>query len=191
LIKIEPGVCAKRGRRRPHEAPGLAAITCRLGVDIGGTFTNAILVDERTGAARGYKIPSTPQDPSVALARIVEQVLGQGSLPASAVGLVVHGTTVATNAIIEGKLARTGFVATEGFRDMLEIARQIRPVLYDLQFEKPAALVARFLAFGVRERLDAQGNVLIDLNEADVQRAGRELRAQGVETVASAFCIRT
>jgi N-methylhydantoinase A len=148
---------------------------------------DAILIDDRTGAVRRCKIPSTPQDPSVAFARIVERVLGEGGVRASAVGLAVHGTTVATNAIIEGELARTGFVATEGFRDMLEIARQTRPALYDLQFEKPSPLVPRFLAFGVRERLDAQGNVLIKLNEVDVQRAARGLRAQAVEAVPICF----
>jgi N-methylhydantoinase A len=100
------------------------------------------------------------------------------------VRFVVHATTVATNAIIEGKLARTGFVATEGFRDMLEIARQVRPSLYDLRFEKPPPLVPRERCFGVPERLDAQGKVLRPLDEEAVRTVAEELRRAQVEAVA-------
>jgi N-methylhydantoinase A len=91
---------------------------------------------------------------------------------------------VATNTIIEGKSATTAFVTTEGFRDLLEIARQIRPVLYDLQFEKPKPLTPRHLCFGVRERLDARGQVIAPLDEASVQRVADMLRQAGVEAVA-------
>ena len=97
---------------------------------------------------------------------------------------LVHGTTVATNAIIEGTIARTGFVTTEGFRDLLEIARQIRPSLYDLQFEKPRPLVPRYLCFGVPERLDARGQVLTPLDESAVVRVAARLAEEGVESIA-------
>lgn len=113
----------------------------RLGVDIGGTFTDATLINDITGEIHVSKVPSTPQEPSIGFMEATHRILRQtGTLP-NEVGYVVHGTTVATNSIIEGKVARTGFITTDGFRDMLEIARQIRPTLYDLLFEKPRPLV--------------------------------------------------
>ncbi|MCE2450656.1 MAG: ROK family protein, partial [Candidatus Latescibacteria bacterium] len=109
----------------------------RLGVDIGGTFTDIALIDEATGQIYTGKVSSTPQDPSGGFMEAVQRLLAKQQIAAQDVAYIVHGTTVATNAIIEGKVAPTGFITTEGFRDMLEIARQIRPTLYDLQFEKP------------------------------------------------------
>src|ERR1051325_5644933 len=98
----------------------------RLGVDVGGTFTDATLIDETTGEIRVGKVPSTPGDRAPGFIEAVHRILRDaGAMPAG-VGYVAHGTTVATNALIEGKVARTGFVTTEGFRDMLEIARQVR-----------------------------------------------------------------
>ena len=107
-------------------------------------------------------MPSTPHDPSVGfLDGDDADPARRPSVAPGDVRYVVHGTTVATNAIIEGKVAPTGFVTTDGFRDMLEIARQIRPSLYDLQFEKPPPLVPRHRCFGVPERLDARGEVIV------------------------------
>ena len=97
---------------------------------------------------------------------------------------VVHASTVATNSIIEGTLAPTGFVTTDGFRDMLEIQRQIRSSLYNIHFKKPQPLVPRYRCFGVPERLDAKGNVVKPLDEAAVRRVARELKETGVESVA-------
>jgi N-methylhydantoinase A len=156
----------------------------RLGIDIGGTFTDAILLDEGTGKIWIGKVSTTPADPSRGFMEAASRLLQQAGVEPRAVGTVVHGTTVATNAIIEGKLARTGFVTTEGFRDLLEIARQVRPTLYDLLFEKPPPLVPRYLCFGVSERLDAQGQVLRSLDEESVRRVAEQLRREGVEAVA-------
>ncbi len=156
----------------------------RLGVDIGGTFTDAILVNESTGETRTGKVPSTPSDPSIGFLQVVDRMLSEGSVAPGAVRYLVHGTTVATNAIIEGNLARTGFVTTEGFRDLLEIQTGIRPVLYDLQFHKLPPLVPRYLSFGVPERLDAQGRVLVPLDEEAVRRTAERLEAEGVQSVA-------
>jgi N-methylhydantoinase A len=113
----------------------------RLGIDVGGTFTDGILINEQTGETRIAKVPSTPKDPSIGFLNAVERILRDANIDTDDVSYLVHGTTVATNAIIEGKLAPTGFITTEGFRDMLEIQRQIRPSLYDLLFEKPRPLV--------------------------------------------------
>jgi N-methylhydantoinase A len=145
------------------------------------------LIDETTGDVRVGKVPSTPADPSVGFLEAVDRMLRDAGLAAEDVAYVVHGTTVATNSIIEGKVARAGFITTEGFRDMLEIARQTRPTLYDLQFEKPPPLVPRYRCFGVPERLDARGNVIVPLDESAVRVAAERLRAEGVESVAVCF----
>ena len=119
----------------------------RIGVDIGGTFTDGTLVDSITGKVTTSKVLTTPADPAAGFISAVQKLLDlDGNVPTDAIEHVVHATTVATNAIIEGKTAKTAFVTTEGFRDMLEIARQIRPSLYDLQFEKPPPLVPRQLS---------------------------------------------
>jgi N-methylhydantoinase A len=115
------------------------------------------------------------------------RILREADVSPDEVGYVVHGTTVATNSIIEGKVARTGFVTTDGFRDLLEIQRQIRPSLYDLQFEKPRPLTPRYLCFGVPERLDAQGNVLTPLDESAVRQVAEQLRQEDVESIAVCF----
>jgi N-methylhydantoinase A len=159
----------------------------RLGIDVGGTFTDGILIDEETGETRIAKVPSTPRDPSLGFLAAVERILREAGIRAQEVSYLVHGTTVATNAIIEGKLAPTGFITTEGFRDMLEIQRQIRPALYDLQFEKPRPLVPRQLCFGIPERLDAGGKVLTPLDEQAVAAAGEQLRKEGVQAIAVCF----
>ncbi len=159
----------------------------RLGIDVGGTFTDGILINEETGETRIAKVPSTPEDPSVGFLEAVERILREASIETADVGYLVHGTTVATNAIIEAKLAPTGFITTEGFRDMLEIQRQIRPSLYDLLFEKPRPLAPRYLCFGIPERLDATGKVLTPLDEQAVAAAAEQLKKEGVEALAVCF----
>lgn len=156
----------------------------RLGIDIGGTFTDATLIDENTGKMWIDKVLSTPKDPSVGFMEATHRILRKAQVAPAEVTYLVHSTTVATNSVIEGKVARTGFITTEGFRDMLEIARQIRPVLYDLLFEKPRPLVPRYLCFGVPERLDAHGGVLMPLDEPAVRRVAEKLRQEQVESIA-------
>ncbi len=156
----------------------------RLGVDIGGTFTDATLVDEETGAVRIAKVASTPRDPSAGFMEATRRILAEAGVEGAALRYVVHATTVATNSIIEGKVARAGFVTTEGFRDLLEIARQVRPTLYDVHFEKPRPLVPRNLCFGVRERLEPDGSVRLELDEASVREVAAQLREERVESVA-------
>ena len=159
----------------------------RLGIDVGGTFTDGILINEETGETRIVKVPSTPKDPSIGFLEAVERILREASIKTEDVGYLVHGTTVATNAIIEGNLGPTGFFTTEGFRDMLEIQRQIRPALYDLLFEKPRPLAPRYLCFGIPERLDATGEVLTPLDEQAVAAAAEQLKKEGVEALAVCF----
>src|SRR4051794_39964367 len=159
-------------------------MSVRLAIDIGGTFTDATLIDEETGAVSIAKVLTTPSDPSEGFMQAAERALTEGAVGAGDVTFVVHATTVATNAIIEGKIARSGFVTTDGFRDLLEIARQVRPTLYDTQFEKAAPLMPRDRAVVVAERLGPKGEVLRPLEEGTVRDAAAILRREGVESVA-------
>jgi N-methylhydantoinase A len=159
----------------------------RLGIDIGGTFTDATLLDKETGEVTTDKVSTTPADPADGFLEGTLSILEKAGVTAQEVEFVVHATTVATNSIIEGTMARTGFVTTGGFRDMLELARQMRPSLYDLRFEKPRSLVPRHLCFDVPERLDARGGVLVPFDEDAMRLVAEDLRAEGVEAVAVCF----
>ena len=156
----------------------------RLGIDVGGTFTDAVLVSEETGETEIAKVPTTPDDPSVGFLDALARILEKAKLDPESVTYLVHGTTVATNALIEGKTPRTAFITTEGFGDMLEIARQVRPSLYDIHFEKPRPLVPRNLAYEAPERLDAEGNVLVALDRSRVEQIADQLEQEQVESVA-------
>lgn len=155
----------------------------RISVDIGGTFTDGILVNSATGDVKTSKVLTTPGDPSQGFIDAVNRLLGDG-VSGSDIEHVVHATTVATNAIIEGKTAPVAFITTAGFRDMLEIARQIRPSLYDLQFEKPPPLVPRRYCYEVPERLEASGNVITPLDESPVRDVAAKIKAAGINTIA-------
>jgi N-methylhydantoinase A len=164
----------------------------RVGVDSGGTFTDICLFDEDQGRVEVWKVSSTPDDPSRGIAQGVEEgmrrVLPDGAAaPAAAVSYFGHGTTVATNALIQHRGVRTGLVTTDGFRDLLEIGRQKRPDLYDLFVDKPPTLVSRDLRFEVRERVRHTGEVETRLDEDAVRAAARKLRDAGVSAVAVCF----
>ena len=159
-------------------------MSVRMAIDIGGTFTDAMLIDEETGEVAIAKVLTTPADPSEGFMQAVERALAEGGVEAAQVSFVVHATTVATNAIIEGNIARSGFVTTDGFRDLLEIARQVRPTLYDTQFEKAKPLVSRDRAVVVGERLGPKGEVLRPLEDDSVREAAAILRREGVVSVA-------
>ena len=151
----------------------------RLGIDIGGTFTDGALVDETTGEIVIVKVPTTPVDPALGFMAAVERALQRSQCTSEAVRLMVHATTVATNALIEGKTARVGLITTQGFRDVLEIGRQIRSRLYDVHLTKPRPLVSRRWSFEVRERLDAEGKVLEPLDTDAVRQAVRAAQSRG------------
>ena len=159
----------------------------RIGIDSGGTFTDVFLFDDATGAVAVWKVPSTPDDPSRAIAQGTFEGAGRMDKAPDAIGYFGHGTTVATNALIQHRGVKTGLLTTEGFRDLIEIGRQKRPDLYDLQVDKPAPLVTRDLRFGVRERLRHDGTVDVPLNEEDVRAAAKAFRSEGVKAVAIGF----
>src|SRR5262245_26476614 len=156
----------------------------RIGVDIGGTFTDLVLVDEATGAVRVGKLLTTPKEPAQAVEQGVVTLLHEAGRPPASVGALIHGTTLATNALIERKGARTGLLTTAGFRDALEIGREGRYDMYDLFIDPPAPLVPRHLRLEVAERMLADGSVLTPLDVARARQAIAALLAQGVEAIA-------
>lgn len=159
----------------------------RLGIDTGGTFTDLALIDGATGEAVLFKLSSTPGDPSEAIIQGIQEILGKDGIRTENVAYLGHGTTVATNAVIERKFARTGLITTEGFKDVLELARQRRPDLYDLDKEKPRPIVPRDLRLEVRERLAYDGSVLTPLDEDQLRALVRGLRERGVAAIAVCF----
>ena len=159
----------------------------RVGVDIGGTFTDLVAVSESTGDIRVTKVPTVPADPSEGFLDALTRALAQFDIAPAAITFAVHGTTVATNTIIQGKGARCGLITSEGFSDVLEIAYQTRPALYDIRYEKPRPLIARHLTRGVRERTGPEGEPIVPLDEAHLAQLAQELVAAGVEAIAIAF----
>ena len=158
-----------------------------VGVDIGGTFTDVILLDERTGDTYSAKVLTTPVRPEQAVLDAVAHVLEQSGVGYDAIRTLVHGTTLATNAIIERKGARTALLTTDGFRDVLETGTELRYDLYDVFIEYPEPLVPRRRRIGVRERTGYDGELLTQLNEDDVRAALETFKAEGVEAVAVCF----
>src|SRR5271165_7163372 len=156
----------------------------RIGVDIGGTFTDVVLVDEETGHIGVAKAPTTPRDVTQGVIDGIRQGLTRYRVAPSEVALLAHATTIVTNALIEKKGARAGFVATRGFRDVLELRRSSRADLYDLFQDAPAVLVPRRWRFEVTERIDAQGQVVTPLDEREIDGVIAAIRDAGLETVA-------
>ena len=159
----------------------------RIGIDVGGTFTDFTLLDERDGTVAFHKVASTPADPSIAIEQGIADLLARHEIAASRVTHIGHGTTVATNLVIERRGARTGLITTRGFRDVLEIGRQTRPHLYDYSVGKPPPLVPRAQRLELAERLNAAGEVLRTLDEAELERAVLDLKRAGVRAVAVCF----
>jgi N-methylhydantoinase A len=159
----------------------------RLGIDVGGTFTDLVLFSEETGALVVEKVPSVPADPSEGIMDGIARILAAAGAAPAAVAYVAHGTTVATNTLLQRHGARTALVTTRGFRDLLEIARQRRPALYDLHAPKPRPLVRRKLRLEVPERVMADGSVRVALDLAAVDRALDALASEGIEALAVCF----
>jgi N-methylhydantoinase A/oxoprolinase/acetone carboxylase beta subunit/N-methylhydantoinase B/oxoprolinase/acetone carboxylase alpha subunit len=156
----------------------------RIAVDIGGTFTDLQLLDARDGVVRAWKTPTTPQDPSQGLLRGVREASKRFGFALSDVGLLLHGTTIATNAVLERKMARGALLTTAGFEDVLEITRHYRRELYRLDPDPFPVLVPRDRRLGVAERIRADGTIELALNEADIPGLLDRLDASGVTCVA-------
>src|ERR1700727_1298259 len=142
----------------------------RVAIDTGGTFTDCVWTDT-TGLLRMLKIFSTPADPSQAIVEALSKIDHQGEF------VLLHGTTVGTNALLQRKGARTALVTTSGFEDVIEIGRQARPRLYDFFFDRVVPLVPRELRFGVLERTSAEGLVLTSPSDAELSRLCQAVRS--------------
>ena len=149
----------------------------RIGVDIGGTFTDFVIYHPQTRQIHTFKIPSTPQNPAQSMLAGLEQIPGEGRQ-------IIHGSTVATNALLEGKGAKVALVTTKGFRDVLQIGRQNRPNLYDWNAARPKPLVPRKWRLEVSERVNYRGEVLTPLDEEQLPTLIENIKAEGIESVA-------
>ena len=156
----------------------------KLGVDIGGTFTDTVLINEVTGEIHIDKVLTTPDDPSRAVITLVQRLSDRENNSAGSIGGIIHGTTLVTNAIIERKGVKTGLITTKGFRDILEIGREMRYDIYDLFAKMPKPLVPRYLCMVVGERIGPDGNIIKTLNASEANTVVRKLLDQGVEAIA-------
>ena len=169
-----------------HQESTLNTSTLRVGIDIGGTFTDFVVYNSETGGIQRFKLLSSPHDPADTVLKGLERIFGsteKEKRPAE----IIHGSTVATNALLERKGAVTAFIATKGFRDILQIGRQNRPELYNFFFTPAEPLTPAELRFEIDERVDSQGNVLIPLDQQRLALLTPALKKLGVESVAICF----
>lgn len=155
-----------------------------IGVDVGGTFTDFYALDTDSATVHLYKRPSTPQNPAEAIVEGLNEMCVETDIPAETVRRVCHGTTVATNSLIQRKGGNVAFITTQGFRDLLEIGRQTRPHMFDLQADQPPPLVERAKRFEVEERVTAGGQIITPLQDGSLDRAIEDLKASGAEACA-------
>jgi N-methylhydantoinase A len=167
----------------------MARTSARIGIDVGGTFTDATLIDGATGRLHSAKAFTTPSDRSQGVIDAIRAVLATSGVSPAQVSEVVHGSTTGTNALIERTGARTGLLVTAGFRDVLEIGRVMRPMegVYDMSIDRPPPLVPRRLCLEARERIGPRGEVLVPLDDVSVEQACAEFARYGVEAVAVCF----
>jgi N-methylhydantoinase A len=172
-----------RSKRRESRSPrGSQSGAWLIGIDVGGTFTDAVAVSAR-GETHIAKVPSTPEDPALALTAAVRELAGLG-VPLGRVLTLFHGTTVATNATITGRLGRVVLVTTEGYRDILSYRTGGRPSLYDLEQPRPRELAERRNRLEVRERLAWDGSIVTPLSEEEVERVVSEVRSRDFDAIA-------
>jgi N-methylhydantoinase A len=165
-------------------------MTFRIGVDVGGTYTDLVATDE-SGRTVFAKSPSTPADQSLGVMTGLEELARRLNVTRAemlaSTDRLVHGTTVATNALLERKGAKVALITTEGHRDVIEMREGLKPDRYDLRTPPPAPLVPRDLRFGVKERLRANGEVLIPLDAKSLDEAISNIRQSGATSVAVCF----
>lgn len=155
-----------------------------VGVDVGGTFTDFYAFDENQEVVRIHKRPSTPENPALAILSGLDDLARDQGIDPDSVSRFAHGTTVATNALIQRRGAPVALITTEGFRDLLEIGRQIRPKMYDLKADEPPPLVPRKHRIEIRERIAADGSIVEPLSEEDIREAVDKVKSSGAEACA-------
>src|SRR5262245_37354782 len=165
----------------------MAQANYRIGLDIGGTFTDFVLYDGGTHAIALHKCLTTPQDPSVAALDGLAELTAQAGITLADVGEIIHGTTLVTNAIIERRGVGLGLLTTQGFRDILEMGTEQRYDIYDLFLGFPPPLVARRHRLEIPERIDRGGRIVTPIDRDAVRAAAGRLVADGIEAVAVSF----
>ncbi|RTZ92732.1 MAG: hydantoinase/oxoprolinase family protein, partial [Deltaproteobacteria bacterium] len=171
----------KKARHITGEMGGL-----KIAIDVGGTFTDVVLMDPATNAFHYTKTPTTHHDLSEGVLKGLREILEVAAIKDTSSCHLIHGTTIGTNAIIEGKGARVGLITTEGFEDVLEIRRVARPreATFDFWVDNPPPLVPRYLRKGIRERIDKAGNVITPLDLSTLEKAIEIFKNEGVEGIA-------
>src|SRR5262245_33760391 len=159
----------------------------RLGVDVGGTHTDLVLLDTMTGELLVEKVASTPKNPALGVLDGVARLVARGIAPAE-IGFFAHGTTITTNALLEMRGAKVGLLITKGYRAVQEMQSQARDGnLFDYFYVKPVPIAPQSLTREIPERCDYAGNVLVALDQDAVRKAARELKAAGVEAIAVCY----
>src|SRR5207344_2894538 len=165
----------------------MSASRYRLGVDVGGTHTDLVLLDTATGELLIEKVSSTPKNPALGVLNGVAKFIGRGIAP-DQIGFFAHGTTITTNALLEMRGAKVGLLITKGYRAVQEIQNQARDGnLFDYFYAKPPPIAPQSLTKEIPERSDHQGNVLTPLDHAAVRAAARDLKAAGVQSIAVCY----
>src|SRR5271163_5100808 len=166
-----------------------SSASLRIGIDTGGTFTDIVCVDDKSGAMRVTKVSSTPANPAVALVRGVHAIFGEWGAGVGQLAVLAHGTTVATNALLQGEIAGLGLIVTDGFRHILEIARQAVPEGYGNSYfwVKPERIVPLWYVREVGGRYNFLGEELRLLDEASIREAAQFFREAGINAVGICF----
>ena len=159
----------------------------RLSVDVGGTFTDVVMFDETSKEVYSTKISSTPTDFSIGIEEGIKKICKSLEVSMDQISFFIHGTTVATNALLERKGAKTALITTEGFRDVLEIARQNRPDLYDFWAKRPSSPIPRYLVFEVPERTIVGGVIAKEVDKEKALEIIEKIKKMNVESVAICF----
>ena len=159
----------------------------KLSVDVGGTFTDIVVFDDKAKKTYVTKVSSTPQDYSIGIEEGIQKISAAHQIPVNEINYFIHGTTVATNALLERKGAKTALITTKGFRDVLEIGRQKRPDLYNFWVKRPEPPIPRYLVFEIDERTLADGSVIKDVEEENAKDVIKQMKKYGVESVAICF----
>src|SRR6476469_3509524 len=182
---------ATHSRSTKRKQPRCAALrmqnnnnSCVLGIDVGGTFTDLVMIRLADGKPFLHKTPSTPADPSIAMERGITEILASASAQPAEVSYFGHGTTVATNALIEGKTSNTALITTQGFRDILEIRRQRQPHNYNIRIPKPRPPVPRHLRREMNERTFLMGRDNIAPSRAELDQHIAALKEADIASVA-------
>lgn len=155
----------------------------RIGVDTGGTFTDVALIAEDTGDILVTKVPSTPENSAIGVMDGVKQILSENNIPTDNVSFFTHGSTVATNTLLERKGAKTALITTKGFKDILEIGRQTRPDLYNFRARRPEPLIPRNLRWEIDERINAQGKITKDFHREEINNIIEMIREDNIESL--------